>query len=401
MISMYNRNNLSIKPILQLSKTKPMVQPKLTINEPGDIYEQEADAMADRLMRMSSNETVKPVTGLIGKSLQRKCTHCEEKEKTPPPLMRKTENGNSGIQVSSSFATSLNSTKGGGSPLPQGTKSFMENAFSTDFSRIRVHTGGKASEMSKGIQAKAFTHGSDIYFNEGQYNPNSGEGKHLLGHELTHVLQQASSKKSSLQRMFDDHPEMVEKNKPFDESSARAACSSEITSWRTKEFNFASNLLQYFLDKKGPTAYIPNPSDISEVKEHASEKICNEIAEIVPKRTGSLVEIPITIFHGGISDKSSNIRWWNPWGDENMLYAYGGGDLNVKGLATVNGDSWSGVFSVTLGDEYQFDSNSSFKSFFSAYISYAYDAALWLERSNLGYNTFYHTAQFTVTCSSK
>lgn len=181
---------------------KPVVQAKLTVNEPGDIYEQEADAMADRVMRMSSNETVKPVTGLIGSSLQRKCSHCEEEEKKRKPVMRKEDTGSGGMQVSSSFASSLNASKGGGSPLPHGTRRFMESAFSTDFSGVRVHTGGQASQMSKGINAKAFTHGNDIYFDDGQYNIGSDEGKNLLAHELTHTLQQSQNimQRSVIQR---------------------------------------------------------------------------------------------------------------------------------------------------------------------------------------------------------
>ena len=186
--------------------TKQILQPKLAINTPGDKYEQEADAMADRVMRMSPNAAVKPVTGLIGKSLQRKCAHCEEEEKRRKPLMRKTEAGNSGMSVSSSFASSLNASKGGGSPLPQGTRSFMENAFSADFSSVKIHTGPQASEMSKGINAKAFTYGRDIYFNEGQYSPSSSEGKHLLAHELTHTMQQSFGIEitTTLQRNMND-----------------------------------------------------------------------------------------------------------------------------------------------------------------------------------------------------
>ena len=178
--------------------SKIIVQPKLVINSPGDKYEQEAHAMADRVMRMSSNEAVKPVTGLIGKSLQRKCAHCEEEEKRRKPIMRKAEAGNSGMSVSSSFISSLNASKGSGSLLPQGTRSFMENAFSTDFSKVKIHTGGQAYEMSKSINAKAFTYGNDIYFNEGQYDPESSDGRYLLGHELTHVIQQAVSSTTNL-----------------------------------------------------------------------------------------------------------------------------------------------------------------------------------------------------------
>jgi hypothetical protein len=156
--------------------------------------------MADRVMRMSSNEGVKPVTGLIGKSLQRKCAHCEEEERKRKSVMRKAEVGNSGMSVSSSFASSLNTSKGSGSSLPQGTRSFMENAFSADFSKVRIHTDGQTSEMSKGINAKAFTYGNDIYFGEGEYKPDSQNGAHLLAHELTHTMQQGIEAGSSVQR---------------------------------------------------------------------------------------------------------------------------------------------------------------------------------------------------------
>ena len=107
--------------------------------------------------------------------------------------MRKTENGNSGIPASPYLASSLNASKGGGSPLPQGTKNFMENAFSTDFSGVKIHTDNRASEMSKGINAKAFTYGNDIYFNSGQFSPNADSGKHLLAHELAHTIQQQNN----------------------------------------------------------------------------------------------------------------------------------------------------------------------------------------------------------------
>lgn len=172
------------------------IQAKLRIGAPNDVYEQEADRVAEQVMRMSTNETLhqpKPMTGLIGRSVQRKCSRCEEDEKKKP-IMRKAESGNSGMQVPSSFGSSLNASKGSGSTLPKGTKKFMENAFSTDLSQVRIHSGREATQMSKGINAKAFTCGSDIYFNEGQYNPESNMGKNLLANELTHVVQQSHSR---------------------------------------------------------------------------------------------------------------------------------------------------------------------------------------------------------------
>jgi len=66
----------------------------------------------------------------------------------------------------------------------------MENRFGTDFSEVKIHTGSQAIQMSRELNAQAFTVGNDIYFNEGKYNPSSDAGKHLLAHELTHTVQQ-------------------------------------------------------------------------------------------------------------------------------------------------------------------------------------------------------------------
>ena len=94
----------------------------------------------------------------------------------------------------------LNNSKGGGSPLPEETKGFMESRFNADFSSVRVHTDSTASRMNESIHAQAFTQGQDIYFNSGKYSPNSNEGKSLLAHELTHVLQQKGEEISQIQK---------------------------------------------------------------------------------------------------------------------------------------------------------------------------------------------------------
>ncbi len=191
----------------QKQPPKPVkVQSKLQVNQPGDSFEQEADAMADSIMRMADahphQPVSKPVTGIIARSVQRKCAHCEEDEKK---LMRKAEAGSSGMSVSSSFASSLNASKGGGSSLPPGTRGFMENAFSTDFSKVKIHTDNQAAALSEGINAKAFTYGCDIYFNSNQYSPGTDEGKKLLSHELTHVVQQGGNY-NGLQRRVRESP---------------------------------------------------------------------------------------------------------------------------------------------------------------------------------------------------
>ncbi|MEG4446295.1 DUF4157 domain-containing protein [Microcoleus sp. AT9_B4] len=89
-------------------------------------------------------------------------------------------------QASGSLESRLAGTKGGGSPLPDDVRSFMEARFKSDFSSVRVHTDSNAVQMTKELGAQAFAHGSDIYYGAGK-SPGKNE---LTAHELTHTIQQ-------------------------------------------------------------------------------------------------------------------------------------------------------------------------------------------------------------------
>jgi len=81
---------------------------------------------------------------------------------------------------------------GGGRPLDAGVRTEMESRFGADFGDVRVHTGGAAHSSTAAVNAQAYTVGSDIVFADGQYDPGSPRGQHVLAHELTHVVQQRS-----------------------------------------------------------------------------------------------------------------------------------------------------------------------------------------------------------------
>ncbi|HEY1216129.1 MAG TPA: DUF4157 domain-containing protein, partial [Bryobacteraceae bacterium] len=68
----------------------------------------------------------------------------------------------------------------------------MEASFGADFTDVRIHTGSDAMSLCQRLGAQAFTHGKDIFFNEGKFDPESGPGKLLLAHELTHIIQQST-----------------------------------------------------------------------------------------------------------------------------------------------------------------------------------------------------------------
>ena len=182
------------------AQPRTIIQPKLMVNAPNDVYEQEADSIADRVMRMPLvSSKAQGTQGMLASSVQRKCAHCEEEEKKKMPIMRKAESGG-GFETSPAFASQLSSTRGGGQAMPSETKGFMESRFGRDFSHVRLHTDGTAADMSTGIQAKAFTHGSDIYFNRGEFSPNTEGGRRLLAHELVHTVQQNKDTIQTIQR---------------------------------------------------------------------------------------------------------------------------------------------------------------------------------------------------------
>lgn len=224
---------------------QPFFQPKLKVGKPGDKYEREADATADRVVNQLPAPAVqakcaaceaeeeeiqrKPIfesaeehvqQKAIAPSLQpqeaeaapeeemvevpeeeemvqAKCAACEEEE-TDNAVQAKAEAPPQ--QAGSDLESRLNSTKGKGSPLPEETQTSMGTALGADFGGVRVHTDSSAVQMSQELGAHAFTHGSDIYFNAGKYDTGSKDGQKLLAHELVHTVQQGGGDTPSLQK---------------------------------------------------------------------------------------------------------------------------------------------------------------------------------------------------------
>jgi hypothetical protein len=94
------------------------------------------------------------------------------------------------------------SLRSSGQPLPQFIRSFFEPRFGYDFSQVRIHTGAQAAESSQALRARAWTVGHDVVFNAGQYAPESNEGRRLLAHELSHVVQQTELRRPYVQRQY-------------------------------------------------------------------------------------------------------------------------------------------------------------------------------------------------------
>ncbi len=183
---------------------KAAIQPKLTINNPNDKFEQEADAVADKVMQMDTptlqtkpdNSSFFKASPISITSVQRKCAHCESEEKK---LQRKQINGEE-KNAENNLQNYVGNLKSGGQPLSKEVRNFFEPRFGYDFSNVKMHTDTIAAKSSQSINALAYTSGTNIVFNSGQFSPDTNTGKRLLAHELTHVVQQQSLSGQSIMR---------------------------------------------------------------------------------------------------------------------------------------------------------------------------------------------------------
>jgi hypothetical protein len=160
------------------------IQAKLKVGAVNDPLEHEADRVADEVMRTPDAE-VSVATG--PPQISRKCAACEEEEK-----LQRRPAGPEGASVEAPDMVHqvLRST---GQPLDRATRAYFEPRFGRDFSEVRVHVGDSAEQSAEEVSANAYTSGHNIVFGAGRFAPGTHEGRHLIAHELTHVVQQKSS----------------------------------------------------------------------------------------------------------------------------------------------------------------------------------------------------------------
>lgn len=154
----------------ECAKKKSNLQRKLAIGASNDPLEREADRVAEQVMSMPLNSSVKHTLPHI----QRFSGQASEGENAAPPSVDRV-------------------LAGSGRPLESPLRQDMEQLFGHDFSGVRVHTGGAAEQSARDVNAHAYTVGNNVVFGTGQFVPGSGEGRKLIAHELTHVVQQSTA----------------------------------------------------------------------------------------------------------------------------------------------------------------------------------------------------------------
>lgn len=179
------------------------IHPKLTVSNPDDEDEREADATADSVMRMHDPR----ISFTEPPKLSRKCAECEEEDEKSPLRRKGGGNGTAGGAAPPIVNRVLASP---GRALDPATRSFMGERFGADFSGVRIHTGAQAAQSAAAVEARAYTVGRNIVFGAGEFDPASQDGQRLLAHELAHTLQQDGGAQA-LKRQ--DKPKVVDDKK--------------------------------------------------------------------------------------------------------------------------------------------------------------------------------------------
>ncbi len=169
-----------------------LIQPKLSISNPDDPEEHEAEGVAEQVMRASSAHTVSaPCACSSGVDA---CEECRQKQST---VSRKPAN-NQGVAEKPAEHSVERILSSPGAPLDTVTRAFFEPRFGRDFSNVRVHNDGEAAESARSVGALAYAAGNHVVFGQGQFSPSTHSGQRLIAHELTHTLQRRRRSPSAL-----------------------------------------------------------------------------------------------------------------------------------------------------------------------------------------------------------
>lgn len=164
-------------------------------------YNEEMDNMTQRLIL--ENKEAKATKAVSNKNLLKKMASTAEVSGANAlqphlgntaiqRLLAQRSGGGGAFDLDNETASRINRSRCNGQPLDGSVQKQMGESMGSDFSGVRVHTGSESHQLNEQLNAKAFTTGSDIFFREGAYSPQSSGGQELIAHELTHVVQQNS-----------------------------------------------------------------------------------------------------------------------------------------------------------------------------------------------------------------
>ncbi|TDH27274.1 DUF4157 domain-containing protein [Segetibacter sp. 3557_3] len=190
------------KPLMKMEEKKeekPVMKMNEKKEEDKSVQKQDEKKEDDKgVQKMEEKKEEKPIMKMEEKREDKPVMKADE-QKEEKPVMKMEEKredkvskkeAGSTLSGSGHISSYLKTLNGKGSSLPGEAQQFFKRRMGHDFSHVRIHTGAEAEQSAKDISAKAYAVDNHVVFNKGQYNPDSAEGKKLLAHELTHVVQQ-------------------------------------------------------------------------------------------------------------------------------------------------------------------------------------------------------------------
>jgi hypothetical protein len=233
------------------------LQPKLAVGRVDDPLEREADRVADAVIR-----TPGPPASFAAAPprLSRKCAACNEEEDTL--LTKPAEPAHRPARQDGAPSIIDDVLRAGGQPLETATRAFFEPRFGRDLSPVRVHIDADAAASARLLGAQAYTVGSDVVFAAGHYAPGTRAGRHLLAHELAHVMQQSGGVEAPLavQRQADDDATAMDTGPAAAAGDAPQSCAG----WESDPQSFSIRAAQtYARDNQGFDRALGTPDTVT------------------------------------------------------------------------------------------------------------------------------------------
>jgi hypothetical protein len=322
---------------LPLWSAEGPVQFSLRVNRPGDAYEQQAERMADQVMRSPGPEAPNQRGSCACGRPMGPDGMCEECKRKQQAKIQRMPAGSRPAGPQTTAPAAVNQViSQPGRPLDSPTRHFMESRFSTDFSHVRAHHDPQAARSAEQINARAYTAGNHIVFGPGQYNPHNSSGQRLIAHELAHVIQQNRGVAPLVQRYTEAE---IEECPCLDWTLVRmhAYAQSMVLGGSLSGRGYASDFMDQFLEEDTSDAFVPFADVQADTGGQSAINVVTNrlINQFVQAGEGLECDTPTRI------SRSASAPGHFAHGTD-LFYAMGAFNIRASGTATVTKTCYDG-----------------------------------------------------------
>jgi len=228
---LYLQRTIGNQAVQKLARSGAL-QAKLKIGQPRDKYEQEADRVADAMMRTAEPGLQRKVGEeeelLQTKALFEQITPLVQRQEAEEEFLQAKELTGHNAEIIPDLESRIHTMRSGGQPLPESVHAYFEPRLGRDFSHVRIHTDDQAANAAREIPTSAFTVGKNIAFAPNHFASNTDPGQRHIAHELSHSLQQSYSPSSTLQCRRTREEAREERMSHRDTHSRRSSSTSDV-----------------------------------------------------------------------------------------------------------------------------------------------------------------------------